>query len=104
LAWSFLLITLLTACNKQNELFTTTSLSDYFPLQVGKYITYNLDSTVYINFGQKDTVVKYQVKDSIDAQITDNIGRPAYCIERYIRKDATPQSCLTPNMQKKIIA
>ena len=102
MAWSFLLITLLTACNKQNELFTTASLSDYFPLQVGKYITYNLDSTVYINFGQKDTVVKYQVKDSIDAQITDNIGRPAYRIVRYIPKDATPQSCLTPNMQKKL--
>jgi hypothetical protein len=45
-----------------------------------------------------------KVKDSIDAQITDNIGRPAYCIERYIRKDATPQSCQQRNMQKEITA
>ena len=86
---ALLLITLLTACNKQNELYTTVSLSDYFPLQVGKYITYNLDSTVYINFGQKDTVIKYQVKDSIETQITDNLGRPAYRIVRYIRKDVS---------------
>ncbi|MGI8581530.1 MAG: hypothetical protein ACR2KX_05025 [Chitinophagaceae bacterium] len=82
-------IPLLFSCKKENELFTTSTLSDYFPLQVGKYITYNLDSTVYINFGQKDTILKYQVKDSIEKLITDNIGRPAYRIQRYIRKDAT---------------
>ena len=86
---ALLIITFLTACNKQNELFTTASLNDYFPLQVGKYITYNLDSTVYINFGQKDTVIKYQVKDSIETHITDNLGRQAYRIVRYIRKDAS---------------
>lgn len=92
---ALLLITLLTACTKENELFTTASLSDYFPLQVGKYITYNLDSTVYINFGQKDTIIKYQVKDSIETQITDNLSRPAYRIVRYIRKDAS--QVWTPN-------
>jgi hypothetical protein len=61
-------------------------VTDYYPLQVGKYITYNLDSTVFINFGAKDTVIKYQVKHEIDAQITDNLGRPAYRVIRYIRK------------------
>ena len=83
-----LLITSLIACNKQNELYTTATLSDYFPLHVGKYISYNLDSTVYINFGQKDTVISYQVKDSIENEITDNTGRPAFRIVRYIRKNA----------------
>lgn len=83
-----LLITLLTACKKENEILIPVSLTEYFPLQVGKYISYNLDSTVYINFGQKDTVIKYQVKDSIENQITDNLGRPAYRIVRYIRKNA----------------
>lgn len=86
---ALLLITLLTACNKENQLLTTASLSDYFPLTVGKYITYNLDSTVYINFGQKDTVIKYQIKDSVETRITDNLGRPAYRIVRYMRKDAS---------------
>ena len=92
-----LLITILfTACTKQNELYSTDSFSDYFPLQVGKYITYNLDSTVFINFGQKDTVVKYQVKDSVETMITDNLGRPAFRIVRYMRKN-TGQSWVASN-------
>lgn len=85
---ALLVIILFTACKKQNELYSTASLSDYFPLKVGKYITYNLDSTVFINFGQKDTVVKYQVKDSIETQVTDNLGRPAFRVVRYMRKNA----------------
>ena len=79
---------LIAGCSKQNELLKLTPLSDYYPLQVGKYITYNLDSTVFINFGQKDTIISYQVLDSVNAQITDNLGRPAYRIFRYIRKNA----------------
>lgn len=82
---------LLIACNKENELLKIESLNDYYPLQVGKYVTYNLDSTVFINFGAKDTVIKYQVKDSVSAQITDNLGRAAFRIIRLIRKDSTKQ-------------
>lgn len=77
------------SCKKENETFTTESVNDYFPLQVGKYITYNLDSTLYINFGQKDTLISYQVQDRVDAQITDNLGRPGYRIIRYIRHDSS---------------
>lgn len=76
------------ACKKSTEDLVTPSVSEYYPLQVGKYITYNLDSTLFINFGTKDTVVSYQVKHEIDALITDNLGRPAYRIIRYIRKTA----------------
>lgn len=75
-----------TACKKDPEVLSTESVGDYSPLIVGKYITYNLDSTIFINFGAKDTVVKYQVKHVVDALITDNLGRPAYRIIRYIRK------------------
>jgi hypothetical protein len=89
------IIVLLNACTKENEIYTTASLKDYYPLQVGKYITYNLDSTVFIRFGSRDTIIHYQVKDSTDAQITDNLGRPAFRIVRFIRKDATKP--WTPN-------
>lgn len=85
----FITLVLFTSCNKQNELLTTASLEEYFPLKVGKYITYNLDSTVFINFGSKDTVRRYRVKDSIAAQITDNSGRPAYRIFRLIFNNRT---------------
>ena len=85
----FCISLLIISCKKENEIFTSESVNDYSPMQVGKYITYNLDSTLYINFGQKDTVISYQVQDVVDAQMTDNLGRPAYRIIRYIRKDTS---------------
>ena len=82
-------VILLNSCKKRVDDFTSASITDYYPLEVGKYITYNLDSTVFINFGQRDTVIRYQVQDKVDAQITDNNGKPAYRIIRYIRKNET---------------
>jgi len=74
------------ACKKSSENFVSAPISDYYPLQVGKYITYSLDSTVFLNFGTVMAIKSYQVKHVVDAQITDNLGRPAYRIIRYIRK------------------
>jgi hypothetical protein len=77
------------SCKKVNDSFSSESVTDYYPLQVGKYITYKLDSTVFINFGQKDTIISYLAQDRVDALITDNLGRTAYRIIRYLRKDTT---------------
>lgn len=84
-----IILMLLASCKKEDANFTSASINDYFPLQVGKYITYNLDSTVFINFGQNQIVNHYQAKDEVDAQITDNLGRPAFRIIRYLRTDST---------------
>ena len=84
---SLIAVLIFSACKKSTEDFKIASLNDYYPLQVGKYITYNLDSSVvYQNFGSSIVVLSYQVKYLIDARITDNLGRPAYRIIRYIRK------------------
>ena len=77
------------ACKKTDEVLDIASVNDYYPLQPGKYITYNLDSTIFINFGSAQAVVRYQVKHQIDALITDNLGRPAYRIIRFIRSSPT---------------
>ena len=69
--------------------FSSAPLSDYFPLEVGKYITYNLDSTLFTKFGQDQTIMHYQAQDRVDAQITDNLGRTAFRILRFIRQDST---------------
>ncbi|MGB4843525.1 MAG: hypothetical protein WBP16_03610 [Ferruginibacter sp.] len=89
----FLFLALITviifaACKKSTDVLETNTVNEFYPLQVGKYITYDLDSTVFINFGTKDTIMKYQVKHEIDAEIMDNLGRPAYRVIRYIRKTA----------------
>jgi hypothetical protein len=69
---------------KETEEFKTEAIADYMPLAVGKYITYRLDSTVFTNFGRNEEIHKYRVKHVVDAQITDNLGRPSYRILRYL--------------------
>eukprot|EP01035_Chromulina_nebulosa_P039072 gene39072-52787_t len=84
------------ACSSKKEDLNAPPLADYFPLQVGKYITYRLDSTVLAEFG-KDTVVRsYRVMDKVDAQITDSIGRSGFRIFRYIT-DSAGTGAFKPN-------
>ncbi len=87
----FILVALIFfSCKKENDNFSSAALADYYPLKVGRYITYDMDSTVYyINFGNAASVIHYQAQDRVEAQITDNIGRPAYRIQRYLRKDTS---------------
>jgi len=75
------------SCNEKED-FTTDQLTDYQPLTVGKYITYRVDSTVYTNFGRTTEVHKYQIKNVVDAVLTDAGGRPLYRINRFIRDTA----------------
>jgi hypothetical protein len=76
---------LITGCHKTGDIDSYPVEDFTRNLQVGKYIRYYLDSTLYISFGQKDTVVHYQAKDVVDAAITDNLGRPGFRIVRYLR-------------------
>jgi hypothetical protein len=82
------------SCKKKDS-FTSAPISDYYPLTVGKYITYDMDSTVLPPFGSTFVHHFYQAKDSVSAQITDNLGRPAFRILRFIRTDASKP--WTPN-------
>lgn len=81
-------IFLFSACEKETEELSTSTIQDYNPLVVGKYITYKLDSLVYTSFGTSSTIKTYQVKLAVDAAITDNLGRPSYRIIRYRRNTA----------------
>jgi len=75
------------SCEKESVAFKTEKIKDYYPLVVGKYITYRLDSTVYLTLGTKKEVHSYLVQDKIDAVITDNLGRPSYKVKRTIRSN-----------------
>lgn len=88
-----LAITALTffSCSNKTEDFISDKLSDYLPLQTGKYITYRLDSLVFTNFGTVTVTRRYQLKHVVDAQITDNQGRPSFRIYTYIRDSAGTQ-------------
>ena len=83
------------SCKKQTEEFQTAALTDFVPLEPGKYITYRLDSTVFVDFGRVTEIHKYQVKHVVDQEITDNEGRPAWRVFRYIR-DSVDATSWTP--------
>src|SRR5688500_13460987 len=85
--YSYLLVIILVvvSCSKQTGTVNTAQLSDYLPLHQGKMIRYRLDSTRFIDFGQRDTVISYDAKDVIESEITDNIGRNGFKVVRYLR-------------------
>ena len=58
----------------------------YFPTTQGKYVIYDVDSTVYTEIPSKDTFYyKYRIKEKIADGFTDNEGKPAIRLERYIK-------------------
>ena len=78
-------------CSKSYN-YPSTPLSAYMPLQVGKYITYRLDSLVFIQFGTMDTTVSYLAKDVIEDSISDNEGRPSLRVVRYLNDTAASRA------------
>jgi hypothetical protein len=74
------------ACKKETEDYKIAAISDYMPLQTGKYIIYQLDSFRYAPQTLTPLTTSYQVKLQVDSLLTDNTGRPAYRIYRFLRK------------------
>ena len=86
--------TLLLAACKKTDNFSLEPVSDYYPLTVGKYITYDMDSIVFTNFGATILTLDtfhYQIQYVVDGTILDNLNRPAFRIVRNIRPDSTFQ-------------
>lgn len=76
----------LNSCSKSTDQPPANmNMADYYPLQVGKYITYKLDSTVFTNLGTKREIKTYYVQDLIEAVIKDNLGQDAWRIRRKMR-------------------
>jgi hypothetical protein len=90
-----LVCSLISSCNKTYD-YPSAQITDYVQLQIGKYITYRLDSLQFINFGTQDTIVSYLARDVIDDTITDNLGRPSFRVIRYL-SDTTGSAPWTPN-------
>jgi hypothetical protein len=59
---------------------------DYYPLTLGKYVTYEVDSTVYDEFTFLPKTSKYRIKEKIEEEFTDTDGKPALRLMRYIKK------------------
>ncbi len=77
------------SCKSEKQVLEVELASDYYPMTVGKFITYKLDSTVYLGYTSTGTVISYYVKDVVESQITDNLNRKSFRIFRYIKKNLT---------------
>ncbi|MFI5172261.1 MAG: hypothetical protein ACHQFW_07710 [Chitinophagales bacterium] len=61
---------------------------DYYPLEIGKYITYAVDSIQYFTIGTIDSS-HYEVKELLVDTFYDNDGRLNYRVERSARLNDT---------------
>lgn len=81
----------ITGCKKKVS-YPANPLTNYFiDLQVGKYVTYRMDSLNFYFYGQLDTVTSYLAKDSVEKQTVDNTGATVWLVTRYL-SDTTGSS------------
>lgn len=59
---------------------------DYAPKTIGKYVVYDVDSTVYDDFNHDTTYYKYRIKEKLEEIYIDNQNRAAIKLVRYIKK------------------
>jgi len=82
-----LLAVVFSACENSKEEFITESYKEYFPLSIGKSITYRIDSLVFTKSGSQIETHKYQVKHTVHSEVTDNQGSKTFIINRQIRDE-----------------
>lgn len=57
----------------------------YFPTEIGHWVVYEIDSTVYDDFTGDTFYYRYQVKELLESEFIDNEGRLSVRVERYRR-------------------
>lgn len=79
-----LTIFLAVSCKKDSE-FTPDFGFDYIVNDIGAYVIYHVDSTVFNDFTGEETNTSIELKELVVENFTDNLGRDAQRIERYKR-------------------
>ena len=78
------LVVTITSCKKTIS-YPAIPLTDYYiTLQVGKYVTYRLDSLNFYYYGQLDTITSYLAKDSVEGTSVDGTGATVWSVTRYL--------------------
>ncbi len=79
---SFILF-MIYSCEKTKEEYDEDKFGyDYFPLEIGKYWIYKVDSTIYDDQGSKIINTISEVKEEVVERYTDQVGDTIYRIER----------------------
>ena len=79
------MVLLLTACKSDTEVPPLDRGLDYFPIEVGTWVEYQVDSMWrYDDIGVHDSL-SYRLLERIDEHYIDPAGRPAQRIVRYVQ-------------------
>jgi hypothetical protein len=72
------------SCRKDKSVHTDFGYG-YYPAQQGRFVIYDVDSTVFDPFRNDTVYYKYQLKEYRESVFNDNEGRPSMRVERYTR-------------------
>src|SRR5690349_21327957 len=84
----FGLLLLFSACSKMADVQPNQLGYDYFPLETGQYLLYDLTDVTY-SLSAPPVTAHYQVKETVKEVFTDLAGQESYRIERSIRSQIT---------------
>ncbi len=89
----FLLLVVLSACNDQEQVLDDFELDlgkEYFPLKVGQFAIYQVDSIIFDPVGEnKIDTISLQVKEEIVSSYQAPDKETIFIMERYERKDVS---------------
>lgn len=85
LGFILLVCGLLSSCKKKTEDATSVLGLDYYPTKIGKYVVYDVDSTVYNDLTLDTITYKYRIKEKFTENYKDNEGKPAIRLERFVK-------------------
>lgn len=85
-ALPYLLIALLLgSCKKDEADVPVISGKEYYPLEIGSFVVYEADSTVYTEIPKDTLHYSYQIKEKIEEKFTDAEGNESFRMNRYIK-------------------
>jgi hypothetical protein len=58
---------------------------EYYPLAIGRFVEYDIDSTIYNDFTKDTEFVHREFRDEVVSDFLDGEGRFSYIIQRYTR-------------------
>jgi hypothetical protein len=79
--------TVLYSCKKDNgnDGYYTEPTRGYFPLQLGRYIIYDVDSTIWTDFNCTKKTSHMQMRYTVSDTFTDFAGRPSFTVDVHQR-------------------
>jgi hypothetical protein len=92
ISYAFLLLAfsiILFACKKDKPIPAVDLGYDYFPIEIGHWIEYEVDSIVYNDFTGTIDSSHYYIKELLESEFIDNENRPTIRIERYYKPHDT---------------